>query len=173
MARKISAFFTLAAFALFSTSCMTWRATEVRTMPRPLPENTAVASIVLNTGRVIEFSKSAPGRVRGFSVVGTGRDPVAKQVDIEGPFSFTRDETGLITGVVDGKGQAYVVKKILSKDERTMTLVAWASNQVSIPLAEIATVKVRKTNTLMTSLAVIGGLAVIVVIFGYILISLE
>lgn len=173
MARKMTALSTLAAFVLFSTSCMTWSQKEVRTMPRPLPENTAVLSIVLNSGRVIEFTKDDPGRVRGYSVVGTGREAAAKQVDIEGPFSYTRDGTGIITGVVDGKGQAYVIQKILASDESRMTIVARQSNKVSIPLTEISTVKVKKTNALLTTLAVVGGLAVIIVIYGYILLQQE
>lgn len=173
MARRMSALFTLAAFLLFSSSCMTWGTKEVRTMPRPLPENTAVLSVVLNSGRGIEFTRDNPGRVRGFSVVGTGRDSVAKQVDIAGPFSFKRDETGVIIGVVDGKGQAYDVQKILSRDEQKMSMMAWESNKVSIPLAEISMVKIRKTNALLTALAVIGGLAVVVVIYGYILLQQE
>ncbi len=173
MARKVSALLTLAAFILFSTSCMTWSLREVRTMPHRLPENTAVLSVVLNSGRAIEFTKDNPGRVRGYAVVGTGRDSVAKQVDITGPFSYTRAESGLITGVVDGRGQAYVVQKILTRDERRMTLVAWESNKVSIPLAEISLVKVRKTNALLTTLAVIGGFAVAIVIYGYILLQQE
>jgi len=171
MARKISALFTLAAFVLFSTSCMTWGMKEVRTLPQSLPENTAVLSVVMNSGQVIKFTKSQPGRIRGNAIVGTGMDSAAKQIDITGPFTFRSAADGTAIGVVDGEGRAYAARKILSRDENRMTILASELNEVSIPLSEIHSIEVKKTNAVLTTVVVIGGLAVAIFIYVIILIN--
>jgi hypothetical protein len=162
MTRKMSARLTLTAFVLITTACVTWSRKEVKTLTSPLPEGTAVLSVVMNSGKVIEFTKINPGRVRGFTIVGAGKDAALREIEITGPFSSIRqDDKGRIAEVVDGKGQGYVVTAVVRSDERRMTILGAESNQRTIPLAEISTVQIRKDNSLTVTAIVLGVVVVL------------
>jgi hypothetical protein len=162
MARKMTALSTLAAFVLMSTACVTWSRKDVKTLASPLPEDTAVLSVVMKSGQVVEFTKDNPGRVRGYKVVGAGKDVSVREIGITGPFSSIRqDSYGKIIEVVDGKGQGYVVKTVLKAEENRMTILGVESNRYSIPLSEVSVVQIRKDNSLMVTAIVLGVLVVL------------
>lgn len=167
MIRKAPALFILAACALISSACVTWSRKDVTRLATPLPEGTAVLSVVMKTGKVIEFTKDNPGRVRGFTVVGTGRDASLREIEITGPFSSIRqDSYGRTIEVVDGKGQGYVVKTVLKAEENRMTILGVEANQVTIPLAELSTVRIRKDNTLAVTAIILGVVVVLPVLIS-------
>jgi hypothetical protein len=88
MYKRATAIFALAAFALFSSGCMTWRTADLRTMPKPPAQGAAVLSVVKISGERVEFSKSHPGRVKGNIIVGTATNISAGGVSI--PLSDVR-----------------------------------------------------------------------------------
>ena len=157
MFRKVAASSVLAAFISFSASCTTWGTKEVKTLAQRLPENSAVLSVVKNSGEVISFSKSNPGRVRGYAVVGT---PAEKRVEIMGPVRSTKARAdGSIYEIVDAKGQVYTVLRVLNRNDDRMTFLAADWVQVSIPLSEAREIEIKRGNPFLTTLAVIGGAA--------------
>src|SRR5512143_947932 len=169
MRRNSASFAALATLAVFSSACITWTRKDVKTLVEPPAENTPVLSVVKNSGEVVRFSKAEPGRVHGYTIVGTARDPLVKQVDLEGPFSvIQKGADQRITEVTDGKGQAYVVKKVLSRDGNRMTILASESESVSIALADASVIEVQRHNALTITAILLGGL-VVVPTLGYLL----
>ncbi len=156
----------LAAGALMS-ACVTWSKKDVKTLAEPLEENTPILSVVKSSGEVVRFSKSEPGRIRGYAVVGTTKDPQVQPMDLEGPFSMIKmGRDRRITEVTDGKGRSYAVKKVLSRDENRMTVVASEREQVSVPLAEASVIEVQKHNALTITAILLGGLVVVPALIG-------
>ncbi len=161
MTGKKWALFILTASVLISTACVTWSRKDVKTLTSPLPEDTAVLSVVMKSGEVIEFTKDNPGRVRGYKVVGAGKYASMREIEIVGPFSSIRqDSYGRVIEVVDGTGHGYVVKTVLKAEENRMTILGAESNRYSIPLSEVSTVRIRKDNSLMVTAIVLGVLVV-------------
>jgi len=156
MFNKAHAMIVLSAFTLLSTACITWSRTDVKTMAKPLREGTPVLSVVMNSGQVIEFTKADPGLVKGSSVVGAGHDSAMREMEVAGPFSTIRkDGSGKIFEVVDAKGQGYVVKTVIKRDEVRMTILGSESRQYAIPLAEISTVEFKKDHGFKAAMIVI------------------
>jgi hypothetical protein len=147
---------------LLSTACFTWSRKEVRTLTSPFPDGTAVLSVVKNSGQVVEFTKTNPGRIKGYMVVGAEKDAEVKQFEITAPFtSIRQDDKGRIVELVDGKGQGYVIKAVIRSEESRMTFLGVESNRLTIPLKEIATVRIRKNNSLRVTAIVLGAIVVL------------
>ena len=68
--RILTALFTLAAFVVFSTGCVTRTTADMKLMPRPPAAGTEVLSVVKAGGERIEFSRSQPGQVRESTIEG-------------------------------------------------------------------------------------------------------
>lgn len=170
MRKNCASLLALATVVVYSSACITWSKKDVKTLAEPPAENTPILSVVKASGEVVQFSKADPGRVHGYTIVGTARDPLVKQVDIEGPFSLIKMGSGQrITGVTDGKGQAYAVEKVLSRDGNRMTILASERESVSIPLADASVIEVQRHNALTITAVVLGGL-VVVPTLGYLLV---
>jgi len=165
MTERRSGWVLLAAFALVSTACVTWNTKDVKTLTEPLPEGETVLSVVKIDGQIIEFTKTNPGRIRGYTVVGAEKDAEMKQFEITAPFTSIRQgDKGQIVELVDGKGQGYVVKAVLSRDENRMTILGVESNRLMIPLKEIATVRIRQDNALPIAAILLGAIVVLPVV---------
>src|SRR5512136_1423294 len=165
MCRKAIALLTLAAFVGFSTSCVTWRNQDVKTLAGPLPEDTQVLSVVRTSGEVVQFSKAEPGRVRGFTVVGRGR--VTKRREIVGPFpSVKKGKDGLINEVTDAGGHVYSVQTVLSQSDARMSIIGGELVQLSIPLSEVYQIEFKKADALLTALVILGCVGVAIVVLG-------
>lgn len=162
MGRKAAALMTVVAFAVFSTACMTWGRKEILTAadhPRP---NKAVAGMVLKSGEVIEFSRQAPARIVGDRVVGTPSTFREREVEIAGPFpSIMKRSDGTVYQVTDANGRVWRVLKVLKEGPNRMTVrVAETVGPVSVPLAEILQIVIKKTNpalSILTGLAIAGA----------------
>lgn len=165
MSKKVITLLTLAAFVGFSTSCVTWRSQDVKTLARPLPEDTQVLSVLRTSGEVVQFSKAEPGRVRGFTVVGRGR--VTKQREIAGPFpSVKKGKDGLVYEVTDAGGHVYSVQAVLNQSDARMSIIGGELVQLSIPLSEVYQIEFKKDNALSTALVILGCLGVAIVVLG-------
>jgi len=128
-------------------------------------DGTAVLSVVKTSGEVFQFSKSSPGRVQGFAVVGRGRDAVITRIELTGPFPLIRKkDDGTIYEVVDAKGRVYSVQGVLGRGEDRMTILASAWSQVSIPLADARQIEVRKSNALLIAAIISGSLVALTLI---------
>jgi hypothetical protein len=155
---------TVAALALLSASCVSVRTTDLRTLTEPLPPNVRVLSLVKDSGEVVLFSKSDPGRLSGYRIVGLARERESKPVDLAGPFQIKKDAKGRIFEVTDGKGGVYTVERVLSQDGDRMTILASLWTPISVPLAEVRTIEVRKVNALKAAAYVSGGILAIVIL---------
>lgn len=160
MLSSVARTFTLTAFALLSVSCVTWTTKDVKTMTERLPDNTEILSVLKASGECVEFSKSNPGRLRGYTIVGTAKDPVSEPMDLTGPFSLIKNAKGTVLEVTDGGGQVHAVLKVLSTSGNQMKVLASTWTQVSIPLAEAQRIEVKKSNVLkiaaITSAIILG-----------------
>ncbi|HSA95234.1 MAG TPA: hypothetical protein VLJ16_04235 [Acidobacteriota bacterium] len=151
----------LAAWVSVSAACFSWRMKDVQTLSGPLPESTEILSVVKISGEVVNFSKSNPGRLRGYTVVGVGKDPEMKPVELTGPFNIMKDAKERVYEVSDGKGQVYAVTRVLSQSADRMSVLASVWTPVSIPLAEVRQVQVKKSNALRNVAYVSGALVTI------------
>lgn len=161
MSRRLAATLTLTVLASLSAACFSWRTKDVRVLAEPLPENTMILSVLKISGEGVLFSKSSPGRLRGYKIVGVGRDAELKSLDLDGPFKIMKDAKGRVYEVTDGKGQVYAISQVLSRSGDRMTVQASVWTSVAIPLAEARQIEVRKNNTLRSLALVSGGLVAI------------
>lgn len=157
MARKAASLFTLAAFVLASTACMTTR-TKTITAPSDLPGSRAkIVSLVKTSGEQVDFTPSGPGRVRGPVIVGTAAARLSVPVTIEGPFSaIQRRPNGSVYALTDGSGRVHSVQRVLREGELRWSILIndRTARPVSIPVLEVSRIRFRKVNTILTILAV-------------------
>jgi hypothetical protein len=143
-------------FTLFSTGCMTWRNKAIRTSADYPAPNKGVVSVVKRSGEVVEFSRQDPARVVGGQVVGT--TVREREVEIEGPFPVIKKlSDGTVSEVTDASGRVWSVRRILKEGPDRMTVrIAERLGPIAIPLSEIAQVKIKRSSTALTWLAVLG-----------------
>ncbi len=160
MLKKSVAIFTMIVFGLFSTSCMTWRAKEIRTssdVPRPGKQ---VLSVVKTSGEVIVFSRAAPARIIGSQVVGTPAELGAREVEIVGPFPLVKKRAdGTPYEITDGSGRVWSVLRVMSEepDRMIIRINEMRAGTVAIPFSDIRQVEIMRTNAPLTLLAAIAG----------------
>lgn len=160
---RASVLFTIAAFAVSSTACTMWPTREIRTEADYPSQDRQVASVVKTDGEVVVFTASDPGRVRGDGIQGTARILVKSKVEIRGPFALIkRRADGTISEVTDAKGQVHYVRSVVSEAPDAMVVLESSSEvrAVSIPFADVRLVKYRKTNVVLTLMALAAGGAV-------------
>lgn len=164
MPRRLTALLVLATLILVSVSCFSWRMKDVRTLTEPLPENTEILSVAKSSGDTVLFSKSNPGRLRGYTIVGVARNAESQRLELTGPFNIMKDANGRVYEVKDGKGRVHSVAQILSQGDGRMTVLASPWTPVSIPLAEVHKVEVKKSNALRNAALASGGLVALVLL---------
>ncbi len=81
MAKKTISLFALASFFAFSTGCVTWRSSDLRTGTKPPASGTAVGSLVKTSGELVKFGK-VPARIRDGFVVGRATNVTPADVSI-------------------------------------------------------------------------------------------
>ncbi len=166
MSPKITALFTVAAFALFTASCSMWPTREIRTESDYPSQNRRVLTVVKTNGEVVEFSKTDPGLVLGDEIRGTARVLVNEKTEIEGPFpQIERRADGTIAEVTDSKGKVHFVQNVLREEPNLLVVQERYSArlQIAIPLSEVRLVTYKKPNTVLTiaAVAVAGALGLI------------
>jgi hypothetical protein len=120
----------------------------VRTLSEPLPENTEIRRLLKNSGEWLLFSKSDPGRLRGYMIIGVARTQELEPYEVAGPFNIMKDAKGRITKVTDGKGQTYSVDRVLDQSRGRLTILASAWAPVAVPLAEVRQIEAKKASAL-------------------------
>jgi hypothetical protein len=158
MSRKAIALATMALFILFSAGCLTWGTKEIRTSADLPRRDKAILSVVKRSGEVIEFSRTAPARIAGNQVVGMTDVVRERDVEIEGPFPLIKKVEGRIAEVTDAEGRTWSVRKVLKQEPNMMTVrvAERVTGSVTIPLAEVWQVKIKRTNAALTVLAIFG-----------------
>lgn len=165
MIRKVTAFMTLGAFVAFEFAC------TVHTARRETPEeawggNPEILGVLKKSGEYLEFPKGQPARIRGDVVVGGGvLTPIqVRRSDIKQVVK----ERGVITVIEKNDGTKLAVLRVVQEDKNSL-VVETAYRGISIPLAEIEMLTVRRVNAGMTFLvvvgvvgAILGGLAVLI-----------
>jgi len=158
MTKKATAVFTLGAFVLCSTSCITWPTRDVVTTADYPSSKARILKVVTVSGTEYFSSKSAPGRLQGSGIVGTAI-VYGERVEIEGPFTEVKKRAdGTIYEVVDREGRTYPVHQVVSAGEDKMTVLVAGRNSewVSIPLSEVRLVRLKRFDAVMTLVAVVG-----------------
>jgi hypothetical protein len=154
MARKITTSITLAAFLVFTCSCV------MRTMQKVPPEvvygkDADILGVLTTSGEHIEFPKNAPGRIKGDKVVG---NRIAREIKIAKTELQTiyRTDHGKLQSVVTKAGREYSADQIIW-EENECVVVCDDIFVTSIPLKDIELVWIRKVNPGLTFLATLGG----------------
>ena len=163
MGRRAFALFTLVAFAGFSASCTMWPTRAIGTEADYPAQERKVMRVVKADGEVVEFSKARPGLIRRDAVEGTARVLVKGRVEIRGPFALIKKRAdGTISDVTDAEGKIHYVQLVLNQGQDVMTIQESSSEirPVSIPLSEVRLITFRKTNTVLTLMALAAGGAV-------------
>lgn len=166
MRRKATVLAVLTVFIIFSDGCMTWGSRSVRATASPPKQGARIIGLVKTSGATVLFSASDPGRIVGNAVVGTARGGAWEQVEVRKPVSVVRKRSdGSVYEIVDRDGRTYPVGSVATEDADKMVIfiVGTRTAPVSVPLSEIASIKIRRFSLAKTALA-LAGLTVV----GYI-----
>jgi hypothetical protein len=137
-----------------------WPTREIRTEVDYPFQGRRVASLVLVGGDEVLFLKSHPGRVQGVVVAGTARTMIRQEIELKGPFPLTkRRADGSLSEVTDASGQIHYVEAVLKEEPGKLVIRERHSEvrPVSIPLSEVRLITYRKTNVVLTLMAVAAG----------------
>jgi hypothetical protein len=170
MFKKTAACVTLAAFVASSSACMTWGTRGIRaTAPHP-KQGTKIQSLVQKSGATVVFSTSNPGRIAGNAIVGIAVGGAWEIVEIAKPVTLVKKRSdGSVYEIIGRDGRVYPIGLVRSEDaDKIVVFVATEQPAtVSVPLSEIASVKIRKFSFVKTGLA-LGGLFVVGFIILYV-----
>lgn len=160
MFRKTAACLCLVSFVASSSACMTWGTRGIQTTA-PYPKQGAkILSLVKKTGATVLFAANAPGRIVGNAIVGTSAGGAWESVEIAKPITLVKKrDDGSVYEITGRDGRVYPVGLVRSEDADKMVIFIGATRPapVSVPLSEIASVKIRRFGIVKTALA-LGGL---------------
>jgi len=159
MLKKTAACVTLAAFVASSGACMTWGTRRIRTTA-PFPKQGAkIQSLVQKSGATVVFRSADPGRIAGDAIVGTAVGGAWESVEIAKPVSLVKKRSdGSVYEITGRDGRVYPVGLVRSEDADKIVffVAAGRPTPVSVPLSEIASVRIRKFSFVKTGLALAG-----------------
>lgn len=174
MFKKTAACFTLAAFIVSSSACMTWGTRRIRaTAPYP-KQGAKIQSLVQRSGATVVFLKADPGRVAGNAIVGTAVGGAWESVEIAKPVPLVKKRSdGSVFEITGRDGRVYPVGLVRSEDADKIVFFVDAERPtpVSVPLSEIASVKIRRFDFVKTGLALAGLFALGYVGFAFIMLE--
>ncbi len=176
MGRRASVLFTIVVFAVFSVSCTMWPTRASRAETDYPSQGRRVLRVVKADGEVVDFSKSRPGMIRRDAVEGMARGLVKGRVEIRGPFALIRKRAdGTISEVTDAEGKVHYVQSVLNEGPEAMTIQENSSevSSVSVPLSDVRLITFKKTNTVLTLMALAAGGAVGLLVWAIYAISRE
>ncbi len=105
-------------------------------------------SLVKKSGATVMFSANAdPGRIVGNAIVGTAVGGAWESVEIAKPVSLVKKRAdGSVYEITGRDGRVYPVGLVRSEDADKMVIFVGATQPapVSVPLSEIASVKIRR-----------------------------
>jgi hypothetical protein len=170
MFKKTAACLTLAAFLAASNACMMWGTRGIETAAKYPKQDRKIFSLVKKSGETVLFSASAPGRVRGDSIVGAALS--WENVEIRKPVAVVKKRNdGSVYEIHTSDGRIIPVGKVLFDDADKIVIVAGDAKvtPVTVPLSEVASIKVRKFSYLKTGLvfAAICGVGAAILVQYY------
>jgi len=160
MPKKTPACLALAAFLVSSSACMTWGTRRIQTTAPSPKQGAKILSLVKKTGATVMFAANAPGRIVGNAIVGTAAGGAWESVEIAKPIPLVKKrDDGSVYEITGHDGRVYPVGLVQSEDADKMVIFISATQPapVSIPLSEIASVKIRRFGLVKSALA-LGGL---------------
>jgi hypothetical protein len=163
MVRKMTVFFLLPAFCLFSLSCAS-RQVRGPSEIGSFSSRTAILSVVIKSGDVIECRKSDPGRVvPGGGIAGkTLQNFDVNVTDIK---KLVRDKKGTPVRLYMADGSVYDLVSYAEEGDK-IHLSAYAP--ITIPISDIQQIWIRKTDSAKSIWAGAGIIAGGVLILGVI-----
>ncbi len=159
--KRTAACVTMAAFIASSSACMTWGTRGIKaTAPHP-KQGAKIQSLVKTSGATVVFSTSNPGRIAGNAIVGTAVGGAWESVEIAKPVSLVKKRSdGSVYEIVGRDGQVYSgLVQSEDADKIVFFVNAGQPTPVSVPLSEVASVRIKKFSFTKTALA-LGGLFV-------------
>jgi hypothetical protein len=156
MLKRGAAFFTILSFAVFSTACVYWPTREIRNEGDYPAPGRKVARVVKANGEVVDFTGPGLGQVLIDKVQGPAVVSVERTVELKEPLGLVKKRAdGTVSEITDASGWIHYVLSIekegsdsvIIKERRTETQV------VSIPLSEVRLIQYRKTNAILTAMA--------------------
>jgi hypothetical protein len=156
MFKKGAAFFTILSFIVSSSACVYWPTKAIRNEGDYPAPGRKVARVVKANGEVVDFTGPGHGLVLIDKVQGPALVSFEQTVELKKPLGLVKKRAdGTVSEITDARGWVHYVLAIekegpdslVIKERRTETQV------VSIPLSEVRLIKYRKTNVIMTAMA--------------------
>jgi hypothetical protein len=162
MVKKTLALATLLSFLVFSWSCIySWKETPLQSVKPEKRTEVMISAVKDRSGEKTEFKKNPGARIQGDSVVGLtfAKNVVLEISKIKGQ---TISHTDAPSKIIAKDGAEYTAERII---ERTSSHIIFdAYKNVSIPLADVDLVWIKKVNVLATLLVApvlaVGGFLV-------------
>ena len=157
MFKKGATFFTILSFIVFSSACVYWPTKAIRNEGDYPAPGRKVARVIKANGEVVDFTGPGHGLVLIDKVQGPALVSIEQTVELKRPLGLVKKRAdGTVSEITDARGWVHYVLAIekdgpdslVIKERRTETQV------VSIPLSEVRLIKYRKTNMIMTAMAI-------------------
>jgi len=163
MMKKSVVLATLAFSLIFSWSCVIygWKKTALQAVNPEKRGEVKISAVQVHSGEKTELKKKPAARIQGDSVVGERflKNFVLEKSEIKHPGDFG---TSAPAEIITKDGVTYTTDRILGQTPSSVTFDGYIA--VSIPLADVDLVWIRKVNVLATLLLDIGPLLALEII---------
>jgi hypothetical protein len=157
MMKKSIALAILTFSLVFSWSCViySWKKTALHDLKPEKRAEVKISAVQVHSGEKTELQKKPAARIQGDSVAGARlvKNFVLEKSEIKHPVDFG---TSAPAEIITKDGVTYTTDRILGQTPSSVTFDGYVA--VSIPLADVDLVWIRKVNVLATLLLDIGPL---------------
>ncbi len=157
MTKKTVAVVTLVAFVAFNCSCYSIRMQPAADMSESQRRGGDVLAVFTKGGEIIEFDKQYPGWVNEDRIEGYAPQPVDIALAKSQVSRTLRSAGGRTASVWTKGGKKYSVLHVTADTADSLCFVATERVLVTVPLADVDMVSLRRTDT-------VGTLAVVVLV---------
>lgn len=155
MTKKTVAVVTLVAFVAFNCSCYSVRMQPAADMSESHRRGGEVLAIFTKGGEIIEFDKQYPGWVNEDRIEGYAPQPVDIALAKSQVSRTLRSAGGRTASVWTKGGKKYSVLHVTADTADSLCFVATERVLVTVPLADVEGVSIRRVNTPGTIAAVV------------------
>ena len=171
MARKTLSLILLLSLLQLHFSCiLTYQKTKTeKLVRRPPGKDVQVSRVEKMSGERLEFPKGRPGRVSGDKFVVTSKKSSQKQID-KADMRKISIRGRRPSWIVTKEGTTYEVVRVLSQTKDHLVILTFDLEETVIPLSEVRTIWIKKTNYWLSALVVIVPIAALLVVlsgFGF------